>query len=121
MNVNSHYIKFGGKLEIPEPLQNGFTYKVVVDGAIDTISHHDNHDGTFDAAYHFKPITGNVEKEHGEAIKTKDSRSMGQKLRSTVWKWWNADHTETREQEQAYEDIIKYVILHMDEIWDKAK
>jgi len=121
MNINSHYLKLTGKVELPDALELGHAYKVTVDGEVDSTSDHNNHDGTFDRSYKLVPFVLEVIDHHGVTISKKDVRSKSQLVRSRFWRIWNKQVDETRDDKEVYEDCMDWVMKNADEVYARQK
>ena len=88
MEINEKILQLTGKATIPEALEVGSNYKIQIDGSVITETLSDNHDGTFNKIYKFKPVVVLITDETGKTIKSKDTRSMSQLLRGLIRKKW---------------------------------
>ena len=121
MNINSHYLKLSGKVEVPDSLELGHAYKVTVDGEVDSVTDHNNHDGSFDRSYKLLPLALEVLDDHGETISRKDVRSKSQLVPSRFWSIWHKQVDETRDDKEVYNDCMDWVVRHADEVYDREK
>ena len=55
MDINSHSIRISGKAELEKAMQLGEDYTLTVEGQVVKEENIDNHDGTVDRVYVFKP------------------------------------------------------------------
>ena len=86
--INSHILKLTGRAELPQEIELGDNYHVSLEGSIESYSLHDNHDGTYNKMYTFKPVKIDVLDHKGKALKLKDPRSNSTKVRNYLWKIW---------------------------------
>lgn len=121
METNSHHIRLQGKAEIPEPLELGSGYKVLLEGEVVSVSEYNNQNGTKDIAYSFKPALAQIEDDKGKVIKARDMRSRSQQLRRMLRSAWEADPSAPTDHEKSYDDVMKYILAHAYEIYEEAK
>lgn len=121
METNSNYIRLQGKAEIPEPLELGEGYKVILEGEIVAVSEFNNQNGSKDVAYSFRPSTAIIEAKYGKVIKARDLRSRSQQLRRMLKAAWEADPSAPTDHEKSYDDVMKYILAHAYEIYEEAK
>ena len=74
MEINENILKLTGKVSLPEPLQIGHNFKIVIEGSVTDENLHDNNNGTFDKIYRFEPVLVEAITPSGERIKAKDYR-----------------------------------------------
>lgn len=118
--INEHIIKFTGKATALNALELGHNYKILVDGEITTLTRSNNQNGTIDVIYRFEPIIATIEKDNGEVIKTKDTRSKSEQLRKVVWKLWTLTST-SMDKETYYEKFMNLVIANAEAIAGKIQ
>ena len=82
--MNSHILKISKNAELPESLEIGHDYQIVVKGTCTGISKDDSEDGYF--AFTNKLALTEVEliDKTGKTLKSKDTRRQSQKLRSQI-------------------------------------
>ena len=113
MEVNEHIIRLSGRATLPSPLDMAKTYNVTLSGEVVSITESNNQNGTCDKIYTFKPVLVEVVNERGEAIKSKDTRSMSKKLRACLYKEWKDSGSELSDEDyysQRMSEIIGKVI-----------
>ncbi len=116
----TYYIKLTGKVNIPNELEIGHNFKVVLDGSVTSATRSDNEDGTFSLSYTFRPIIAEITKDHGEMVKSKDARSRSTQLRSVLYRIWESNE-DKRPSDVMYDEVMKWIIKNADEINEKAK
>lgn len=82
--MNTHYLKFTGKVNIPDPLKNDTNYRIAIEWSIYNTNESSNQDWTYTNTYSFKPIHCLIHDELWETIKAKDIRSESSKFRSLM-------------------------------------
>lgn len=92
MIINSRFIRLTGNFEIPEDLEAGADYEIVVNGSIPSYKPSSNEDGTWDIEYHFKPLTGQINAKTGKTVKMIDKTKKSVKLRSLITNIWGMDY-----------------------------
>lgn len=107
--VNEHILQVSGKVSLMKPLEMGRAFSVSVDGSVYEVSERDNHDGTYDRVYKFRPTIAQVVYDNGEITQTKDMRSRSQQLRAVLRKEWQ-DCGEAVTQEDYYDREMKKII-----------
>lgn len=116
--VDSYMLKLSGKCELPEAIENCTNYDVLLKGSVISVADADNHDGTVNRVYTFKPITGEILRNNGESLKLKDTRSISQLMRSLIYKKWvNAASSLTFDE--YYERMGYGIMRDMDELIDR--
>lgn len=118
MEINEHIIQLSGKASIPEPLEVGGNYKITMDGSVITETMSDNHDGTANRIFKFKPIVLLTTDKTGKTIKSKDTRSMSQLLRGSIRKRW-INIASRMDEEKYYETIMYGIMRDLDILIDK--
>lgn len=82
--MNSHVLKITKNAELPESLEIGSEYQVVVKGSVTGISKDDNEDGTFTFTNKMALLNVELTDKTGKTIKAKDTRKQSQKLRGQI-------------------------------------
>lgn len=118
MNVNENILQLTGKASIPEPLEVGSNYKLICDGSVITSTESDNHDGTINKIFKFKPVTIEIQTKLGKTIKAKDTRKLSQLLRGFLRKKW-INSASKIEEEEMYEKFMYGVMRDLDELVDR--
>lgn len=118
---NSYFIKLTGKANIPEPLELGAGYKVLLDGEVVKEEKNNNQNGTHDLVYKFLPALCEIEKEYGKVIKAKDMRSRSSQLRRALYRHWEADPHGGLDSDESYDRVMKYILLNLGEIYESSK
>ena len=86
--MEEFYLKISGKVNIPQRLEIGHNYHVILNGSITKEERADNNDGSFLVTWKFEPVQVEVLTPKGETIKAKDRRTMSKKLRGKIWLIW---------------------------------
>jgi len=120
MTPNSYYIKISGKANIPEELELGGGYKVVLDGEIINKTEANNQDQTYDTIYLFKPALCEIQDKYGKIVKAKDMRSRSSQVRRALYRAWEADPG-ALDSEQEYDILMAYILKHIYELREEAK
>lgn len=115
-----HFIQFSGKAAIPEPLTQGHAYTVTIDGEITKITI-DSYDNTLTNTYKLTPITAEINKDHGQTIKAKDTRSSSVKFRKVLKYHYDQDDSNTEDFETLYTRVYNSLITNADSIYSKNK
>ena len=115
-----HFIQFSGKCNIPEPLTQGHAYTVTIDGEI-TKTTIDTYDGKESRIYKLTPITAEINKDHGQTIKAKDTRSSSVKFRKVLKYHYDQDDSNTEDFETFYTRVYSSLITNADSIYSKNK
>lgn len=121
MEPNSYFVKISGKANIPEPLELGNGYKIVLEGEITASSDFSLQNGTFDRTFTYRPALATVEDDKGRVIKAKDLRSWSSKLRRTLYHVWEGENDETITHEEHYERFMKYLFSKVYDLAEEAK
>ena len=101
--MDSFVIKLSGKAELPQPLELGHNFRVLLEGSITEQTIADNDDGTKTHYFKFKPIVVEAITEKGERMRAKDTRSRSQQLRSLLFKKWR-ETNEPKGFEEYYDE-----------------
>lgn len=124
MEINSHFIRFTGKANIPEPLELGHGYKVHIDGSIEKISDHNNNDGTYDRSYTFVPVLCEIEDDLGNIVKAKDTRSHSSQVRRMLYLGWLEDTDNKKgvalSADEEYDIVMKYIKARIYKLREQA-
>lgn len=108
---DTHFVKFQGKVNIPQPLEIDKVYKVEAQVGITDVRKSSNENGEYDVTYVAKPFQVEILKETGERVKASDPRHNSQKIRNMLWKhYFEEGYTEDF---QAVYDQATWVILSM--------
>lgn len=89
--MNTHYLKFTGKVNIPDPLKNDTNYRIAIEWSIYNTNESSNQDWTYTITHSIKPIHCLIHDELGETIKARDIRSNSEKLRAYLFRKYNND------------------------------
>lgn len=120
MEPNSYFVKISGKANIPEPLELGNGYKIVLEGEITASSDFSLQNGTFDRTFTYKPALATIEDDKGRVIKAKDLRSRSSQIRRMLYRAWEVDPGET-DHEEDYDRTMKYILAHIYDIREESK
>lgn len=90
--MNTYYLKFSGKVNIPEPMKNDENYRIGIDWSIYNTNVSSNQDGTDTVTYSIRPVQCIIHDTLGETIKAKDIRSNSERLRAYLFRKYNNDH-----------------------------
>lgn len=82
--MNSHSIQITGLAEIPEPLEIGKDYTLLIKASCNNINKSDQQDGGFSYKYRLKQISGEIQSEYGTTVVFKDKGSQSAKLRAQI-------------------------------------
>jgi hypothetical protein len=115
MQINENILKITAQVSIPEPLVVDENYTIALHGQITGYGEDSNDDGTRNATWKFKAITGEVLKSTGKAIKIKDKRKSSQKLRGRIWGIWSETQSPLSEEE-FYEESMKKIINNCEQL-----
>ncbi len=118
--MDNYFIKIIGKVNVPEMISIGHNYELLLKGSVTDEKKEDAENGYYEYTATFRPITGQVKTELGKTIKLKDSRSRSTQIRSVLYRLWEAQG-DTRDSDIAYDDTMRYVLAHLEEIYLKAK
>jgi hypothetical protein len=119
--IKENILRLTGKCSLPQSLEIGNRYKIIIEGAITSITHEDAEDGTLLRYHKFVPVIVSVIKDTGEVIKAKDTRRMSQKLRGIIYKIWESEEKDSRPFETAYEDTMKFLLQDVEFLFKEAK
>lgn len=86
--IDTRYIKFSGKAEIPKDLIVGNNYSILSQGTITAETLTDLHNGAFAKSYKWEVIQSEIIDEKGESIKAKDTRSNSTLMRNQHYAIW---------------------------------
>ena len=111
--TNEHLIKFKGKASIPQALELGHAYRVQIDGEITQITESNNQDSTKNKQYVFEPLIATITTEHGETIKTKDTRSKSKQLRKIIYSIWMSNNN-SMDSEKYYEKVMDDIMNNIE-------
>lgn len=117
--TNENILRLGGKVNLPEPLEMGHSYKVLIDGEITQISDSDNHDGTINKTFKFEPLLCEVQKDNGETIKAKDPRKNSVKIRKVCYAIWATKQT-NKSADEVYDKVTNIILNNMETFIDKV-
>lgn len=118
MEIKEYILQLTGKASLPEALNVGDNYKVQLEGSIITDMLSDNHDGTCDRIFKFKPIIVTTTDHLGHTLKAKDTRSMSQLLRGLLRKKW-INAAAQIEEEDYYQKFMYGVMRDLDELVER--
>lgn len=82
--MNSHILKITGVSELPNQLELGESYTLLLQADVTGIKKETNDDGTFNYTYSAKQLTGEVKDKLGKVVKFQDKKSQSKKLRSQL-------------------------------------
>lgn len=82
--MNSHILKITRNAELPESLEIGNEYKVLIDGEVTGISKDDQDDGSFSFTYKMQLRSVELIDNVGKVIKSKDNKKQSVKLRGQI-------------------------------------
>lgn len=119
MENNDYYIQFRGKANIPEPLNNGESYKVLLDGEVTAVTKSNNQNGTFTESFKFEPLIAEIIKSNGETIKAKDTRGNSTKLRKVLYAVWSQKNVSGMDFDTFYDRFTNLVISNSEVLADK--
>lgn len=117
--INEYILKLSGKASIPEPLAIDHNYKLSIDGEITDERLTNNHDGTYNKYFYFKPILAEIKKDNGEVIKAKDTRSWSTKVRKMLYRIWE-QNASSLTSEEFYDLVMRHIVLNLEEIAAEA-
>lgn len=106
MEIDTRYIKFSGKAEIPEDLIVGNNYSILSQGTITAETLTDLHNGKFAKSYKWEVIQSEITGEKGESIKAKDTRSNSTLQMNQDWAIWR-NLTTSMDFEQFHDEMTK--------------
>lgn len=119
MPINSHILRLTGKCELPEAVQIGHNYTVTLKGSIVSENESDNEDGTHNKSYSFRPVTGEIQSDDGEALKLKDNRSNSTLIRQLIYKRW-VNAANTMSFEDFYDKVCSTIMREVDDLIAKT-
>jgi hypothetical protein len=108
--IKENILRLTGKCTLPKSLEIGNRYKISIEGAITSITHEDNEDGTLLRYHKFVPVLVSIIKPTGETIRAKDTRRASQKLRGWIYKIWENEKEESRDFETAYNQTMNFIL-----------
>ena len=79
METKSHILKINGEAELSEPLENGKSYHIGAEVEVRDQRHPINDDGTCDEVNVAKVVSGEILKDTGQILKTKEKRSVSKR------------------------------------------
>lgn len=89
-NMDTHFLKITGKMNIPKELEVDKSYTIALDWACTDTTKKSNQDGTYTFVHSFQWIHCMINSELWERILAKDTRSNSTKLRASLkWKYDN--------------------------------
>jgi hypothetical protein len=117
--TDTFYLKLAGKVNIPSHMEIGHNYRVLLDGSVTGETKTDNEDGTYTVMSKFEPIVAEIQKDHGEMVKSKDVRSMATKVRHMLYRKWEANSSPLGHEEY-YERVMRHIINNLEELAEEA-
>lgn len=117
--MDNYFIKITGKVNVPEMISIGHNYELLLKGSVTDEKKEDAENGYYEYTATFRPITGEA-KILGKTLKFKDVRSRSTQLRSVLYKIWEGSE-DPRESDTAYEDTMRYILAHAEELYLKAQ
>ena len=84
MDSNSYTARIVGLSELPEALEIGHDYTIVITANCNKISKQDNEDGSFTFNHSLRQLMAQITSDDGKVIKVKDKKSQSQKLRAQI-------------------------------------
>ena len=118
--MEEFYLKISGKVNIPQRLEIGHNYHVILNGSITKEERADNNDGSFLVTWKFEPVQVEVLTPKGETIKAKDKRRISQKIRGALYFCWKESNTQM-DEEEFYEQNGLKIIKYMPEVLELLK
>ncbi len=112
--MENFFLKLTGKVNIGEPLELEHDYHISLQGSITGSSKDTNHNGDFDIAYKFEPLTVELLKRTGETLKA-DRTKKSQKLRNRIYIAWK-ESKEEMDFLEYYERQMNYLIVNYDDV-----
>lgn len=106
MEIDTRYIKFSGKAEIPEDLIVGNNYSILSQGTITAETLTDLHNGKFAKSYKWEVVQSEIIGEKGESIKAKDTRSNSTLQRNQDYAIWR-NLTTTMDFDTFHDEMTK--------------
>ena len=117
--MDTYFLKFHGKANIPSPLSIGHNFKVVADCSITQEQKDDNEDGTMSITYKAEPLTVEIGVNNGPTIKAKDPRKNSVKIRNMLWKqYFNEGGVE--DFDRVYDEATWAILSMMPQIYREA-
>ena len=116
--INEYILKLTGKVNLPESLEMGHSYKVLIDGEITQVTDSNNQDGTINKSYKFEPLICEVQKDNGDTIKAKDPRKNSVKIRKVCYAIWATKQTD-KTADEVYDKVTNIIIQNMETFIDK--
>ena len=114
--MDSYFLKLQGKAELPQRIEIGSNFRVLLEGSITGEDITDNDDGSLDHAFKFKPVIVEAITKTGETIKAKDTRSRSVQLRMTLMREWR-ENNETISFEEYYDvEMLKIIAERIKEL-----
>lgn len=118
--IDDYLIKLSGKAVLPEPIEIGNNFKVVIQGAITEKREKDREDGGRIYTWLFEPVIVETIDELGKTLKAKDIRKTSQRMRSRCWLYWKENNINMSDDD-FWNWIGSGIIRHFDEIVDFLK
>lgn len=113
--MDTHLLKINGKAELPKAIDIGHNFRIMSEGSVVSQTKSDNENGEFTYTYIFKPITIEIQKDKGETLKLKDTRSLSQLFRARIWTKWKGKN-DANDFNSYYEKLMMNLIQRVDEI-----
>ena len=114
----NYFIKINGKVNVPKKIALGHNYRLTMDCSVTQEQKSDNNNGTFDITSKVEPITCEIQKDNGEIIKGKDTRSQSKLLRAKLYKEWESN-ANPLSSEEYYEKAMMNIRLNSTEILER--
>jgi len=118
-DVNSNILRIVGSAEIPEGLEFGNDYKILLDCSITSIRDKDNEDGTIDRTFAARLLNASIN-DSKKSIMTKDKHRESQKTRGSIYHL-QAEIGDQREEEEFYVYMQKMIRANIGEIYERYK
>lgn len=112
---DDYILKLTGKAELPEPLEIGNNFKVVIQRAITEKKERDNEKGGRIYTWTFEPVLIETIDHIGKTLKAKDVRRVSQRLRARSFVYWKENNIQ-EDFELWYSQIGEKMIFFFEEL-----
>jgi len=122
MTINEKIVKITGSVNIPSELTIDTEYVIQAKTDCDKVSTKSNQDGTVNLIYKLR-LSGDMQildSKLKQLMKSKESKSMSQRLRGRIYAYQNEQGIVMGEEE-FYEMIMKKIIIYFDSVAELLK
>lgn len=115
MNINSHWVQFKGKFNVPEPPER--EKYLIISGEFDHLNYQEkpNQDGSADAIYTVSPIRIMVQAGDKKLIAKVPKRSS-QRLRIALWHLYQKNELPEELFDTYYNETMDRIVVNLPEV-----